>query len=465
VTELADPPVNGRHAGDATSDVGSVRDDFVPKEPYYQPRFVELEKSRLWPNVWQVACRLEEIPNPGDYVTYQVTDESIVVIRVDETTIRAYYNVCQHRGRRLTDGCGNAKHFYCRFHGWRWNLDGSSREVLDRGDYGDRLQDPDIRLKDVKVDTWGGFVFVTMEDSPAPLRDYLAPVPEIFDGYEFEKMRYRWYKTVILPCNWKVVLEAFNEGYHVAATHPQLLRFTDDWTVSEAFGKHAMFTYPPDNRPLGFPSRRLGGEVPKDIRKGLFSFLEEMERDLRAIYTTRDYEAAKRLLTEVPEDEEPTTALMKLMMFQREAAMADGAGWPDGLSFENIVRAGIDWHMFPNLIVLPYMDGALWYRARPNGDDPDSCVFDVWSLARYAEGDEPPLQRQFFTDWREHDDWGGILPQDFQNLSEVQQGMKSRGFAGSRTNPIQEKPISNFHRVLHQYLGVDHDATTEGAHR
>ncbi len=94
-------------------------------------------------------------------------------------------------------------------------------------------------------------------------------MPEIFDGYEFEKSRFRWYKTVILPCNWKVALEAFNEGYHVAATHPQLLRYTDDWTVSEAFGKHAMFTYPPDNRPLGFPSRRLGGEVPKDIRHGL----------------------------------------------------------------------------------------------------------------------------------------------------------------------------------------------------
>lgn len=452
VTELMNAPAAGTSSGERG---GQVRDDFVPKEPYYQPKYVELEKRLLWPNVWQVACRLEEIPNPGDYITYEIADESIVVVRTDETAVRAYYNVCQHRGRRLTEGCGNAKHFYCRFHGWRWNLDGSPREVLDRNDYAGCLQDSEIGLKSVTSDTWGGFVFITMQDSPEPLRDYLAPVPEIFDGYEFERMRYRWYKTVVLPCNWKVVLEAFNEGYHVAATHPQLLRFTDDWTVSEAFGKHAMFTYPPDNRPLGFPSRRLGGEVPKDIRKGLFRFLEEMERELRAIYSTRDFEAAKRLLTEVSEDEEPTTVLMKLMMFHREAALEDGAGWPDGLSFESIVRAGIDWHMFPNLIVLPYMDAALWYRARPNGDDPDSCVFDVWSLARYPEGEEPPLQRQFFTDWRAHDDWGGILPQDFQNLAQVQQGMKSRGFVGSRTNPVQEKPISNFHRVLHQYLDLN----------
>jgi hypothetical protein len=179
-----------------------------------------------------------------------------------------------------------------------------------------------------------------------------------------------------------------------------------------------------------------------------------MEEDLRAIYTTRDTEAAKRLLSDVPDGTDPMNVLMQLMTFQREAAVEDGAGWPDGLTFENIVRAGVDWHMFPNLIVLPYMDGGLWYRARPNGNDPDSCVFDVWSLARYAPGDEPPLNREFFTDWRDHDDWGGILPQDFQNMDAVQQGMKSRGFSGSRTNPVQEKPISNFHRVLHEYLGT-----------
>lgn len=459
MTDVTDAPTHQAHPR-IERPPEQVRDDFVPKEPYFKPEYVALEKQRLWPNVWQVACRLEELPNSGDFVTYEIADESIIVTRLDESTLAAYYNVCQHRGRRLTEGCGHAKNFYCRYHGWRWNLDGTPRKVVDRADYKGAIQDLDISLKRVNVDTWGGFVFVTMEERPQPLRDYLAPVPEIFDGYEFEKMRYRWCKSVVLPCNWKVALEAFNEGYHVQATHPQLLRFTDDWTVSEAFGKHAMFTYPPDNRPLGFPSRRLGGEVPKDLRKGLIGFMETMERDLRAIYTSRDAEAAQRLMTDVPEDTDPMVVLMQSMIFQREAAIEDGAGWPDGLTFENIVRAGIDWHMFPNLVVLPYMDGALWYRSRPNGDDPDSCRFDVWSLARFAEGEEPPLKREFFSNWEEHDDWGGILPQDFQNLHHVQQGMKSRGFAGSRTNPVQEKPISNFHRVLHEYLGLT--GATEG---
>jgi hypothetical protein len=94
-----------------------------------------------------------------------------------------------------------------------------------------------------------------------------------------------------------------------------------------------------------------------------------------------------------------------------------------------------------------------------NGSRCTTDAVDMWSLARYAPGTEPALQRQFIPDWHDHDDWGAIFPQDFQNLGEVQQGMKSRGFAGARTNPVQEKAISNFHRALRRYLGVDgHEA-------
>ena len=137
MTDLTHSPTESR--ANASGDIataadsrirGVVRDDFVPKQPYYEARYVDLEKQRLWPMVWQVACRAEEIPSPGDYVTYQIADESIIVLREDESTLKAYYNVCQHRGRRLTDGCGNAKNFYCRFHGWRWNLDGIPKRSL-----------------------------------------------------------------------------------------------------------------------------------------------------------------------------------------------------------------------------------------------------------------------------------------------------------------------------------------------
>ena len=433
-----------------------VREDFVPKDEYIDPRFLRMEKERLWPRIWQVACREEEIPAPGDFLTFDVADESVIVVRLDDGTVRAYHNACRHRGRRLTEGCGTARNFFCRYHGWRWNLDGTIREVVDREDWGDSLTDDELRLKEPLVDTWGGFVFITMDPDAEPLRDYLAPIPDVFDAFEFEKFRHRWYKTVVLPCNWKTAIEAFTEGYHVQTTHPQLLRLNDDLTDSSRFGRHSTFAGAEDNWPLGAPSRRLGQPMPTDFRPGTISYLELLENQLRAIWTPRDLEAARRLTTDLDDEagRDPARVRGALMAFCAEAAEADGAGWPK-LDVENLIRAGQDWHIFPNLIVLPYPDGALWYRARPNGDDPDSCVFDIWSLMRYAPGAEPPLKREFYADWRDHDEWGRILEQDFENLAAVQQGMKSRGFPGARPSPRQEVAISNFHRALYEYCYTD----------
>ena len=95
----------------------AVRPDFVPRDGYISKDYVQLEKERMWPKVWQVACRLEELPNVGDYVTFDVIDESIIVTRLTGDRIKAYYNVCQHRGRHLTSGCGHATKFHCNYHG------------------------------------------------------------------------------------------------------------------------------------------------------------------------------------------------------------------------------------------------------------------------------------------------------------------------------------------------------------
>ncbi|NKI15983.1 Rieske 2Fe-2S domain-containing protein [Spongiibacter sp. KMU-166] len=430
-----------------------VREDFVPKDVYLSEKFARLEKEYLWPKVWQVVCREEEIPRVGDYVTYEVLDESFVIVRTDAETIKAYHNVCQHRGRRLVEGCGRKARLRCRFHGWTWNLDGSLAEVLDRSDWDgcEDMSDADLALKEPLIDFWQGFVFINMDSNAEPLEKYLDPVPSYCDGFEFSKMRFHWSKSVRLPCNWKVALEAFNEGYHVAATHPQLLDTVgDDRTVSFAFNKHGMFGYFEGTRPLGTPSPRTGKPVPDDIRPGLIQYIDQIDKTLNAIITHRDAAASRRLMTDASADDDPMELLGKLAGFMQEAAVADGAGWPD-MSFEDVYKAGTDWHVFPNFVFLPYPDGALFYRSRPDGDNPDSCIYDIWALARFAPGAEPELKHEKFygkDDWREQDNFGLILTQDFQNMHNVQRGMKSSGFSGARTNPKQEKVLSNFHKVL-----------------
>jgi hypothetical protein len=196
--------------------------------------------------------------------------------------------------------------------------------------------------------------------------------------------------------------------------------------------------------------------MPDDLRQGLIGFFDVINTTLRAIYSERDTEAARRLM-DVPVDTPPIELLTRLFEFQRLAAEASGAGWPD-LDLNRLAVAGSDWHVFPNQIFLMSGGGTLCYRSRPDGDDPDSCIYDVWSLVRYAPGAEPPLERQFFygkDDWKSFSKISIILQQDFDNMEEVQKGMKNDAFAFCRTNPLQESSVSNLLRWIRHYVYDD----------
>ena len=430
--------------------ISPVREDFVPADAYISRDFAQAEKEKLWPYVWQWACREEEIPNAGDYVSYEICDQSITVVRKQDGTIAAYHNVCPHRGRRLTSGCGRMGKFHCKFHGWQWDLDGRPVEVVDRQDWGDRLPDEEITLASVRVGTWGGWVFINMDPEAENLEEYLEPAKAVLDPFEFEKMRYKWRKRVKMDCNWKVALEAFNEGYHVQTTHRQLLPNFNDMTYSKAYGKHGMFGAPADAL-FGLSSPRLGGPA-GDLRKGLYEFNREVWETLRATTTEELMEAGRRL-SELPEETPISEVYGAFMRFHREELEKKGIGSPD-VTPEQVMAVGIDWHIFPNMVFLPQPTNLLGYRARPDGDDPDRCIFEVYVLERFAEGQVPKVEVESAEDWRDVD-WGLILSQDFQNMSEVQAGMKSRGFKGARTNPVQEKAVSNFHDTLWRYIQAD----------
>lgn len=429
--------------------------DLIPASEYICPDFLKREYERLWPKVWQVACREEELADIGAYVTYEIGDQSLIVVRTATGTIRSYYNVCLHRGRRLKEGCGKVGKFHCNYHGWQWDLDGRNVRVLDREDWQGHacVNDDQLRLRETLVDTWGGFVFVNMDLNAKPLREFLDPVPGFLDCFEFQRMRYRWYVSVKVPCNWKVGVEAFCEGYHVSSTHPQWPPFVDDVTRSCTYGDHGMFGYP-TARPFGQPSARLNRPELPDVRENLIAFYDDLNTTLAAIYSERATEAVRRLRTEVPAGASHMEILSKMYQFIREACVACGAGWPD-INFEQMAKAGTDWLIFPNLVVLMQPDAALVYRVRPNLLDPDTCIFDVWSLQRYASGAEPKLNRQIHhgpDQWQRIADVSPVLMQDFSNMAAVQQGMKSRGFPGCRTNPLQESMIPNFHRAIRDYL-------------
>ena len=183
----------------------STRPNIVPKERYVSQEFFDLEMEKLWPQVWQMACREEEIPRVGRLP--RIHDRGPVDPRraAAADTIKAFYNTCPHRGTRLATGTGNfaTSEIRCRYHAWRWDLDGPNTEVVDRDDFPPTMTTTRLGLSDVLVGRWGGFVFVNMDLDCRAARSNSSAPPQRLAPYRLEKLRFRSYRTTILPANWK----------------------------------------------------------------------------------------------------------------------------------------------------------------------------------------------------------------------------------------------------------------------
>jgi len=436
------------------SDLSDDQPVVLPVEAYISGDYARQENEKLWGKVWQVACREEEIPEVGDYYTYEILDESVIVVRTAPDEVKAFYNVCQHRGRRLTEGCGRTKQFFCRFHGWRWDINGENAFVLDKQDWGTALNPDNLRLKPVKVDRWGGYVFINLDPDCEPLETFLDPAAFWLDPFELEKMRYRWRQWLYFPCNWKVALEAFMEGYHTLGTHPQLGNFGFGSTWSRAHGKHSVFgtgTREGVGKTGGGTTSMLG-DAPEDSRTFVADYMTHLYETVNANTTETIVNAAKRLVDVLPKTATPDEAVAKMMELAHEDDAARGVVWPQ-IDPEHFAQSGIDWHVFPNTIILHGVTFILGYRARPHGYDPDSCIFEVYVLERFPEGEVPQTEWVYQPDQTE-EKWRLVLTQDFSNMAEVQKGLKSRGFVGPRPNPVQEQAVINFHHNLAEYMGT-----------
>src|SRR5271170_3971641 len=199
--------------------------DQIPKERYYDPEFYALEATQLWGRVWQMACRLEEIPHVRDFVEYEILDRSVIVVRTSETEVAAYENSCRHRGVKVIEGRGTLKSgFTCPFHGWCYGLDGKNTFVSKARSFSEHnLEAGQIDLVPVRCEQWGGCAWINLDDDAPPLRRCIEPFASILDAWKVEAMRTEWWEAFVLPVHWKLAEEAFLEQYHVVETHPELV--------------------------------------------------------------------------------------------------------------------------------------------------------------------------------------------------------------------------------------------------
>ncbi|GGN43052.1 (2Fe-2S)-binding protein [Novosphingobium indicum] len=448
-----------------------------PAEAFISHEYAEAEPERLWSKVWQQAGRVEELKEVGDYITYNICHDSILIVRDTPTTLKAYHNVCPHRGRRLVgnntgggpktvaqdtgahSAKGNTLKFGCNYHAWTFGMDGQAIYIPDSEDWNGALGTPGAfsactSLTLVQVDTWGGWIWINMDLEAGPLREYLEPIATLIDPFEFEHMRYRFRFWGIFDCNWKVALEAFLEPYHVQGTHPQLIKYGDFYSFSKAFGLHGQTgfdskTHRDEQTTVETSVHRAAGDG--DPRHTIAQMQLEYWETIGASTSETLVKTAQRLPEELPEGT-PAAEVHKYWLDTAKRIDAErGVIWPE-ISNEQMAAAGLALSIFPNMNFIPGPTFALAYRVRPYGTDPDKCIFEAVALDRFPEGKEPATEWTYVE--QDLDKWPYVIAQDISNMVEVQRGYKSRGFRGNLPNPWQERKVTNLHRGLAKYMGT-----------
>jgi len=418
------------------------------KRDYTDPATLAAEWEGIWTRCWLFAGLASDVPDAGDYFVYTLGRESIVVLRDEQGDLRAFYNVCQHRGNRIFTGeSGFVKQVVCPYHGWRYALDGSLVEVPDAGRFCPPVEKDQRSLKPVQLALWAGIVWVNMDPLAPPLESYLGQIIGNLAPYHFENMVLAKHQTVLLDANWKTVRDNFLEQYHVDFIHPQHASFVDCcnstnilWpyghsaTMVEGYVTNARYPVPrhtPDHlvpllQGLGLEPADFTGRVPK-IRQAVQQRKREVGNDLGFDYS----------------------------------------GFTDAQ-----VSDIWQYDIFPNTFMTIQAEEVWIYGPRPHPTDVDKCYFDKWTLqiptevgcdpARgltlnprlTASRDDARPPREVFT---AADVIAGkhsltiTLDQDIFYLADMQAGMHSRGFDRAVLNE-EEVRVQHFHDWVAYWL-------------
>jgi choline monooxygenase len=194
---------------------------------YRDASIVELEQERIFERTWQFAAHVSQLPEPGQYLTTSAGSQPVLVLRDQDGEIRAFRNVCRHRGSRLLSGSGECgKAIRCRYHGWTYRLDGDLIGVPESRSIAG-LDKSSLGLFPVRTEVFCGLLFFNLDMNATPLAEQLAGLPERIQGYSMEGLRVHEEPDSSQPANWKIVVDNYLEGYHVPIAHPGLMRLLD----------------------------------------------------------------------------------------------------------------------------------------------------------------------------------------------------------------------------------------------
>lgn len=372
----------------------------IPTARHTSTEFHDLEQRHLWPNTWVIAARAEDVPAPGDYVTFDNLGVPLLIVRGTDGEIRCFYNTCQHRGAPVVrDTQGSARRLRCQYHSWTYEIDGGTLvSVPDERDFVD-LDWEQRCLPQASCDTAAGFVFVNRNPDATALRDWLGPAWEMLEPFQGERLREVYRESHIVPCNWKVTAEAFLEVYHFRHIHSH-----DGVSVLDNRGA-AMGLYPNGHSRMVTPFSRQSIE-----RVGMAAWDDWHHLD-QTPYPTIDG---------VPAMVDCTSSAVSL--FPNAIIPLGRIGFPINLF----------WPIDKDTTRLEW----IYYALPPDGED----HFDPEQLPEH---------------WQHRRNvYNQIMAEDERNMAPMQRSMESPALRGIPIN-YQERRIWHLHEEIDRVIGVE----------
>jgi phenylpropionate dioxygenase-like ring-hydroxylating dioxygenase large terminal subunit len=420
-----------------------LRFDSITGERYVSADWAKLEWKRMWMRTWNIGGVAYQAPEPGDYVTTELGSESIIMVRQNDGSFRAFFNACPHRGARIVQGSeGHAESFTCPYHAWEFDRAGIVTSVPGAADY--RQGDPcgRLRLTEVRCEVLFGMIWFNMDWKAPTLKDYLGPtVVDEIGSYHMENMVRVLNVTADANCNWKLVTDNFNEGYHVGAVHPELIPYI------EANAENCQFDLLPNGHNRGwFPGHMPGTYYQgEEVGEPLASIMREWGLD-PSKYKGRD--SFPRIRTDLQQQ-------------KRKLGPQRGYSHYETLADYSLTDYVI-YNLFPNSVITVNPDGVQLLRPRPHATDPTQCLFDHWWFVPRipghdltpspAGGPDLPVKDAELDRFKVGQKTLGRTADQDLTITQIQQ--EGLGSAGFRDFYLchQERRVQRFHETLNDYM-------------
>jgi phenylpropionate dioxygenase-like ring-hydroxylating dioxygenase large terminal subunit len=409
-------------------------------ERYVGADFFRREVEKMWPNVWQYAARDEDMPEAGDTVVYENVGRSYLLARQDDGQVRAFHNVCLHRGRKLRTDGGHVRAFRCPYHGFTWGLDGSMTALPCQWDFS-HLKMDDMSLPEAQVGRWGGYIFLKEAPGGPSLAEYLDPFPAHFERWRHDLCATTAYVGKVLKANWKAVMEAFMEQWHTTNTHPQIMPFTGDANGRcNIFGDHVNFGIAPMTPS---PNLDMTGRDEQWLADYYLGFV-----------------GRNRLDTSEPVVVEPGSTARRAVAARarRDYSKLFGVDLDHATDCEFL--DSLFYSVFPNFGPWGGFRPSIDYRFRP-WPDQDHTLMEVRILTPVPPGQPIPrsVPMRLLGDdepWTNATEFGvglgGVLDQDVANVEQVQAGLKVSKTGKLQLGDYMDIRIRHFHQTLDKYL-------------